>query len=219
GGGSLRPPQLARCKAHRIQVLRFLPETRDEAVVEDIHAAVAHDGALFTARIAWQARVAHGVEVARAHALALVELRRHRHLACRGAARGDPRRDLLSAQHVATLGIAPLGDPGFQLGAGHHAALDQQFRQARQPALVVTHPQIVSGWNELPLIAPGATWPITIDRHIHGEYAPLPCGVEHRLILLGPHRPHVLHASHVVDAVHACAPAWGAMTRATPTIA
>src|SRR6202043_1752264 len=72
GGSSLRAPQLARRKADRIQVLRFLAETLDEAVVEDMHAVVAHDGALFTARIAWQAGVAQRVDIARAHPLALV---------------------------------------------------------------------------------------------------------------------------------------------------
>src|SRR5512137_627348 len=43
--------------------------------------------------------------------------------------------------------------------------------------------------------------------------------MKHRFVFLVLHRPHAMHAAHVVDAIHAEAPAAGNLTLATPTIA
>src|ERR1041385_4039009 len=82
-------PELARGEADRIEMLRILAAVVGMAVGKDVHAAVADDFADLAADVPRQARVADRMHIARADALAGLEMRLRGPVAPRGGPQID----------------------------------------------------------------------------------------------------------------------------------
>src|SRR5262249_3794782 len=145
-----------------------------------------------------------------------------RGVSARGTAtRGRRPRRLRGHQHGA-FRRTRRGKAGLDLRRGGLAGLGERGHDPCEPSLVVRHPQVVGGRQDLNAVAervqvpqPGAAGAKHAPERIH---APFPRMVEHRLARLAGDRTHVLHAAHVVDAVHPRASAVSSVTFAVPII-
>src|SRR5579863_10248220 len=203
-------------------MLRFLALKLCVRVRKDVHAVVTMDRARLSASVARQARVTGRMHVAGAHALAHLEVWRHRYVPARGImpAAGDARH------HIGGQWRRGLARTGGSVAAVNFRACDQtagnhQPNQTSEPFLVVTHAKIFRWRNQFDLVAAGIDIPLSPRRHrtIERERYPLPTGVEDGLVLFIFEHAHTLHAAHVVHTVHAAPPACPSVTFATPTIA
>src|SRR5216684_715787 len=180
---------------------------------------VAHDRPQLAARVARQTRVPDRIDVTCANSLSGVKACGRRYVAARWPSRCKHRRHLVCLEYPACHGRCRSRPAALQLGPCHKACLKQQLRETRDPPFVVAHSQVIGRGDQLLLVTPSGVRPATVDRHAECEYAPFPRRTEHRLILLRSDWPHILHAAHVVDAIHARPPSAGAATRETPIIA
>src|ERR1700737_4072895 len=105
-------------------MLRILAEEMCVGVREDKNSIVTVDRAEFSARVTWQTRVAHKINVASANALAGLELRSHRHIAACWHAFRNQHGHFLHGERRDRLGRALGWDSAFYLGASEHAAFD-----------------------------------------------------------------------------------------------
>src|SRR5262245_61792398 len=101
--------------------------------------------------------------------------------------------------------------------------LHQKLHEPSQPLLVITHAKVFGRRNEFDLKAPRVDVPFVKSPHrtVQGIRARFPAFMKHRLILLILNRAEALHPTHVMDAVHALAPALvvGIVTLVTPIMA
>src|SRR5579875_742703 len=165
--------------------------------------------------------MAFGLRVAREHTVAGREARRHGRLALvanKGYAKRLRRRWQRRRQRRCGGRVRPLGEEGealLQFFHCDHALLQQRADLAIQPALVVRRRQVLGRVHALDGVArfidianAGAAHG-AVDR-VHG---PFPLSVEDRLVLLALHWPKVLHAAHIVYAVHTASTFLSAGTR------
>src|SRR6185312_5751124 len=108
-----------------------------------------------------------------------------------------------------------------KLYGGDETMLQQQLRQAGEPALVVAHPQLLRGRDQLALVPRRIDVPAAKRAHgAHQRVSPrLPPMVEHGLIALRQEGTHAVHSAHVVYTIHGGSPGCGGRTIATPIIA
>src|SRR6266571_1400621 len=122
-------------------MLRLLAEVVSVGVRKDKYAVVAVDDAELSARVAREARMTHGMNVARTHALARLEARRNRHVtACRHTFRDQCCR-FLSGQRGNCNGGARRKFASFDLSGRDEASLRQQHKESLELPLVVAHAQ------------------------------------------------------------------------------
>jgi hypothetical protein len=101
----------------------------------------------------------------------------------------------------------PLGDclaPLFELLRGGGALLHEERLHGPEPVLVVARRQVARGRNSLPRVAHlvEVRDAAADDGHGDAEDAPLPVGVEDRLLRFDLHRSEPVGAAEVVGAVH-----------------
>ena len=203
-GSALSPHNSRPSNKHRIEPLRILALTDCDRIREDVAAAHAFDHADAAARVARQAGVVFGWKflvrtrspsAKRAGALA------GRPNGARTSAFIDIRRDELARQRLARAERMA----GHDLVGVDQAACEQELFQPIGPFLVVRHAEIAKRWQLLDRCPRHVDVPHPGVAHgaVHGESAPLPVGMEHRLVRLRRRPGRTLHAAHVVDAVHA----------------
>src|SRR5271157_5835752 len=185
-------------------MLRFLTEKMRVGAREDKNTAVAVDRAQLASCVARQPGMTGRMYVARAHALAHLEAWEHRNIPACGPAMRKNRKHLIGSKRRSRFRRIQNSLPSLKLSACHQAALDQEFNQPRNPFLVIAHPQIFSGGDQLPLVTRAVEGPFSPGSHCQRqrECASLPALVEHRLLVLGLDRAQAMHATHVMDAVH-----------------
>src|SRR6266851_1697674 len=201
-------------------MLRLLAEVVSVGVRKDKYAVVAVDDAELSARVAREARMTHGMNVARTHALARLEARRNRHVTAGRHTFRNQRRRLLNSERRGGNAIARSRLAGFELFGRDEACLRQQHKKRRKLPLGVTHAQVFSRRDKLYLVTGNVNVPLAPCAHCapQREHAPFPALVQRQLVFLFLDSAHILHAAHIVDAVHAETPACGGATLPTPTI-
>src|SRR5436309_15676797 len=182
---------------------------------------IPDDDAELSARVAWQTRVTRWIDVACANALADFEMRRRRHVAPRRVPPGDHlgdhrRRELRNGLRRTRRRLAAL-DLRRCNKSGAHELPDH----ARHPSFVIAHAQVLGRWQNLNPMTRRIEIPLASasPQHASQRIDPrLPGSVKDGLVLLVFDGTHAVHATHVVDAVHAAPPAGDNVTFATPTI-
>src|SRR5205085_10601503 len=109
----------------------------------------------------------------------------------------------------------------LELVARDDSVRDQQFDEAREPALVIAHSQIFGRRQELDLMTRVVQILLSAARPHHacdGVNPSVPRFVTDGLVSFVMDRSHAVHAAHVVHAVHAMSPACSSVILAVPTI-
>src|SRR5580704_19054574 len=111
------------------------------------------------------------------------------------------------------------GSAALEFGGSNEAALFKPRDQPGQPFLVIGHPQIIGRPDTLDRMPARINVPFPESGccAVERQNAALPRLVKDRLVGLRRDRPHLMHAAHIVDAVHREAPA--SVTLAVPIIA
>src|SRR5712691_7942925 len=96
-------------------------------------------------------------------------------------------------------------DPRFQLRFGQHPGINQAFNARMQPLLVIARGEICCRVHLLDTVA-GAAWNRHWGGDAQGEHTPFPVVVKHWFVLLPHDGTEPVHASHIVNTVHAASP-------------
>src|SRR5262249_52336917 len=85
------------------------------------------------------------------------------------------------------------------------AARDEELLESREPNLVVARGKILDGMKRLVSVTRGIDAPFAkrASGQPQGENAPLPVGVENRILRVAEDGPEAHHATEVLTAVHA----------------
>jgi hypothetical protein len=118
-------PQLARGEAHGIDLLLLCAETLNIAVLKFLHVGIALDRPNFSAHVARQSRVSHGIYVSCAHALPCVKV-------CGGGELGtlignDPGGHFGDGEHMMSRSGPADRLSALDLGRGRHAGRYQDL--------------------------------------------------------------------------------------------
>jgi len=189
-----------------------------DRVRENVDAVIAMDNPLLAASVAWEARVAHWVDVAGAYSLAGMKLRLHQYAATGDRSTAEHPWHLGGRQGRSSLRTATHGLAAFHLSASDQAALYQALGECSEPFFVVAHAQIVGGRDEFDLVTESVQAPLSPGSggEIQREHSPFPRRVEHGLVSLVLDGAQAMHPAHVMHAVHAVALVDGIATVAIP---
>src|SRR5436190_14102251 len=161
------------------------------------------------------------MNVSRAHALSRLESWNDSDVAPRRSAAVDHRGDLLRRDQPGLSRRAGRGAPTLDLRLRDVAGGDHGRQHPGEPSLVVRHPEVLDGRQNLDAMAKRIEVPQTAACSQHAReriHASFPELVERRLVGLGPNRPHAMHAAHVMNAVHAGACVTSSVIVAVPII-
>src|SRR5690348_13231331 len=169
-------------------------------------------------RVARQARVADGVDLASADAVTHFE-------ACFGIrfrtsvtrSLRNSRRQVRNCEWRPCLLGTGCGLAGVDLLLCHESMLHQQSDVPHQPSLVIAHAQIIGRGELLDRVTASVNVPLfpRTDRAINCVDPALPFFVEYGLVFVMLNRAHPVHPAHIMNAVHGFPPP-GAATLATP---
>src|SRR5215472_4260431 len=187
------------------------------SILEAEDAVVAIDNALSSSRVARQSRVPDWMDIAGAHRLAYLKMRRAA-LQRAGPAARNRLQSLRGRERRSRLGRTPRTLPVLDFLARHQTAQGQALNERREPLFVVAHPQIVDRRDAFQIVAREAQFAGGPHGKGQRQHPPLPPRVKHGLVLFHFDRAQAVHAAHVVNAVHAWPPDLGGATLATPII-
>src|SRR5215470_7174958 len=199
-------------------MLGMLAEKSGVGVGKDEYTMIAPDGARFVASITRKARVRGGIDIECANFLPGLETWRDGEITFDGHAFGNKSFSFFDRECGSGGGSVGGGCATLQFFGSDKFVFDEHFEKCDELALVVAEAKIIDRRDKFDGVTAGIDVPFAPSPHgaSQGEDAPLPGVMEDRLVGLGFYRAHVLHAAHVMDAIHFVSAFAGDETFVTP---
>src|SRR5262245_26637597 len=174
-------------------MLRFFASQVCVCVWKKEDAAIEKDDSALAPHVTWQSRMPWWMHVSRAHPLSRLESWSDRDVTPRRGAPVDHRGNRLRREQRGLSSRAGRRTPSLELGLLDGARGDHRRRQPGEPLLVIRHPEVLDGGQDLEAMAKRIEVPQTAPGSQYARervHPSLPALVECGLVGLVPNRPH-----------------------------